>query len=534
MVASRANAAIFAAVVVCFAAVIFQSSYISATQANADGQVPTFRSESRMVLIDVLVTDRHGNPVLGLKPQDFTLTDDGTRQSLSGFEEHQKATPNNRPPLFVPDKNAVTNWIAPPATGAVNIIVFDTLNTTVVDKMRARQQMLKCLSTLPPGQQVALFTLGTSLRMVQDFTTNSGVLIAAARKISTGPAPLSPTGQNTFFADDLSSSSQTETETMDLRVAYTLDALRDLARATASLPGRKNVIWLTTGFPIKMDEPNRRLAEAQLIRERDYSDQIRKAAAMLASMQIALYPVDVNGLLADAARGPTREALLNQRDTLVALAEETGGRAYYDRNDLDEEIARVLTTDSNYYTLAYSPRIKWDGSYHKVNVKMVAKDVEVTYRRGYYALGDSPLTEQQASRVLGEVLGLDVINSRMIVLAAQISRPEASSQQVQIECNIDPSTLVLDETAQGTKSAALAIGATVWDAHKRKVADVAKRVHPVLTSDELAVARTSGVPWALNVVVGPGTYTLKVAVVDLKSGKTGSLSIPLEVNGPKR
>lgn len=567
------NCAAMASVIIFLAGFLFHSSYSFATQANtnAAGQAPVFRSNARVVLIDVIVTDKDGNPVRGLEPQDFALTDDGKQQRLSAAEEHQQEMQNSVPSPFVPGRNTQTNRIDSPAKGAVNVIVFDTLNATVTSKAYARAQLLKFLRRLPPGQQVALFTLRSRLQMVQDFTTSSDALIAAAENIPTGanvgssvePVPelglhaqmeakgafgiaLPPGGAPRHAPAVLAATALAETlrefendskhpEIMDVRVANTLDALRDLARATASLPGRKNVIWLTNGFPLKLKEPITRIDEKGLIRERDYSDNIRQVTALLASTQVAIYPVDLKGLEADwnseaLEKEFARDPQYNTRDSLQTVAEETGGRAFYDRNDIDAGIARVITTDSNYYTLAYSPRnIKWDGSYHKVGVKLARKGFQLTYRRGYHAIGESPLTEEQASRSLGDALGLDAMDSRMIVFAASFVQPEAQGQPVTIKYSIDPDTLVLDDSADGNKSAAVAIAAAAWDSERQKVGEVAKKVEMALKPDQYAKTKTLGIPWTMSMALNPGTYNLKLAVIDLKSGKTGSMSVPLKV-----
>ena len=503
-----------------------QSTYNTAAVGAAADPVPTFRSKSHVVLIDVLVTDRDGSPVRGLKRDDFTLNDDGAAQTISGFEEHQREKSGEQSAQIVVEPNSYTNWIALPSKGAANIIVFDVLNTGASGRLYGRQQMLKFLKQIPPGERVALFMLDTRLRMVQDFTSDPDVLVAAASKIRMGSGPQ---------PDAVALAGDVHVDTMSMRVAYTLDAIRDLGRVTASLPGRKNVIWLTTGFPIAVrpGATNSPLGDIKVVnQQRDFTGDVRKVATTLAAMQIAIYPVDLNGLEAKTLGSDQHKSFngRDERDTMLALAQETGGRAYLNKNDLNTGIARVLTTDSNYYTLAYTPRnIKWNGSYHTVSVKLRRKNVQLTYRRGYHATGDSPITQQQASRILGEVLDNGALDSRMIVIAAKVSQPEAPGQPLRMTVNIDPSTLVFDDMADGRNSAALAIAAAAWDAENHKVSDIARKMEPLFEPQQLASARMTGIPWTLEMKLKPGAYTLKLAVVDLKSGKAGSLTVPLKV-----
>src|SRR5450432_1912501 len=155
----------------------------SAKSSTPATPVPVFHAETRLVVVDVVVTDKHGQPVTDLKKDDFTLIEDGKPQQLKFFEAHiPEAQPKALPKIDLPP-NQYTNFPLQKPASSVNVVLFDTLNTPVSDQMYARWQMIQFLKALPKNRPVALFTLGSSLKMIAGFTTNSDDLVAAAQKV---------------------------------------------------------------------------------------------------------------------------------------------------------------------------------------------------------------------------------------------------------------------------------------------------------------------------------------------------------------
>jgi VWFA-related protein len=165
------------------------------TQSGATGSstaqgTATFRASSRLVLVDVVVTDKAGQAVKGLKATDFTILEDGKPQPIRAFESHVwQKTPApvqkiNLPPI------QYTNFTGQEPNSAVNVVLLDILNTPQHDQQYARKQMIEFLRELPPGQKTALFVLGTKLRMIQGFTGDSDRLVQAAESILSNTSPV--------------------------------------------------------------------------------------------------------------------------------------------------------------------------------------------------------------------------------------------------------------------------------------------------------------------------------------------------------
>ena len=145
----------------------------------------TIKVETRVVLLDVVVTDHKGEAIPNLRQEDFQVTEDGKPQAISAFEEHKRETsPTISLPALPP--NVYTN-IQPVKSGdSVNVLLIDLLNTQPWFQKGVCTQAIKYLKTVPPGTRLAIFTLNTQqLRLVRGFTTDfSGLAVALDDKKS--------------------------------------------------------------------------------------------------------------------------------------------------------------------------------------------------------------------------------------------------------------------------------------------------------------------------------------------------------------
>jgi VWFA-related protein len=385
------------------------------------------QAQSTLVLVDITATDEKHNPVHQLSANDFTVLEDGQPQPLKVFEEHVAGAPAAFPagPKLAP--GTFTNYSPAPARGALNILLFDKLNTPLTAQGYVRDQVLKYLKEAPPGTRIAIFALTTDLKMLQGFTSdpellrsmvegkknslNSSVLMNNAvdgdnpgdDDVAMDAASLAPDAA-TIMANLQQFEAEQQSFQWRLRVIYTLNALNDLARYMSNLPGRKNLIWFSGSFPINI-LPDGDLQNPFTIVD-SASDEFRQTSDLLSRGQVAVYPIDARGLMvapmynasssgSSMARNPRNfgnaEAKWSQKtngehDTMKEMAEETGGRAFVNTNGLTEAVQSAIESGSNYYTVAYSPaNEKWDGGFRRIQVKIDKPGVTLAYRRGYYA-----------------------------------------------------------------------------------------------------------------------------------------------------
>jgi len=428
-----------------------QSALTEEELEGRSGPIATFKVKTRAVVVDVVVTDAKGHPVKGLPQQDFHLAEDGKPQKLHSFREFSDAAPAVPAPTPKPDPkpdpNRFSNQTAAPDPGALTMVLFDMLNTPSPDQVYARQQLIKFLQAKPKDLEFALCTLsgGTShLRLIQGFTPDETMLLAAARGDkkknkelpeevrwqASGAATrntvsivgdLAQGGRTSGFQNLLGAVQGMQAEEVgtnsDERVAITVDSLMLLSRYLSGFPGRKNVVWLSGAFPVAIAAPVG--ANDSASDNRNYSEQIRRVTNLLAEAQIAVYPVDVRGLVAGGigadrsglTGGPPSELAATstakvlapentaapqgldemdqqatERAALNQVAAATGGKAFLNSNGIKDAIATAVEQGANYYALSYSPSNQiYNGKFRRVKVTLSEKGYALHYRPGYFA-----------------------------------------------------------------------------------------------------------------------------------------------------
>ncbi|MFQ5723553.1 MAG: VWA domain-containing protein, partial [Terriglobia bacterium] len=390
------------------------SAWLAAQQLPpSQPSAAVLRVTTRLVLVDVVVRDKDGNPVRDLTKEDFVLLEEGEPQEIATFSFKQPGQQAPPPPPLPP--NVFTNrpeYTAPP--GPLTILLLDVLNTRFTDQAYVRDQMMRYLTEqLEPNQRTAIFALGGRLHLLQNFTTDPQLLRAALAQFAGEQSGELRRGQATEIAPEilsvmaqfpyqraLESLQQFNTEqayqSVDRRVATTLKALRMIARSTAGYPGRKNLIWVSSAFPFTLEPQD-------FEQYRSYADEMQQTASLLTDARVAVYPVDARGLVGSsgfsattsgALSGPglagqlsqESESLTSTQHSMRQLAKDTGGRAFVNRNDIDIAVQLGVADGSTYYSLGYYPTNKdWDGKFRRIEVRLLRKGVEVRHRRGYYA-----------------------------------------------------------------------------------------------------------------------------------------------------
>ena len=328
---------------------------------SAAVQSPTIKVESRIVVVDVVVTDKQGQSVPGIRKDDFHLSEEGSPQIVTSFEEHKGAAPNEVKLLPMPP-NVFTNFPTVRGADSVSVLLLDLLNTQPQNQAFVRQQVIKYLGEVTPGTRLAVFALGSHLRIVRGFTTDFSGLSAALEDKKLGVAPEVsrnlPTEANQYSdaeilrqmrrsqaaptAIDAVESFQRDeaAERANSRIEVTLQAFQQIVRYLSGIPARKNLIWFSDNFPISFFPDTRgRVPNNQY--------HIQKTSDMLTAAQVAIYPVSALGVLGDPAfdasklAGSRRELeahLSANQIAMETIAEETGGRAFYSTNALSDAV----------------------------------------------------------------------------------------------------------------------------------------------------------------------------------------------------
>lgn len=509
-------------------------------------ETPIFRATTRVVLVDVVATDGQGQAVHDLKARDFIVMDNGKPQNIVAFGEHRADAPLAPPVALNLPENVHTNYVSRGEPGALTVLLFDSLNTDPHDLTYARNQMLNFLKKLSPGARVALYALGPQLRMVHNFTENSEELIAAAEEMS-AHRQMAYSNAKDFSAeiDELKHSGldkvpgavkkaaaflgEEEQGKVEWRLGDTLDVFTQLAHALAVVPGRKNLIWISRGFPFDLSSDTGRF---------------RSVAALLAANRIAVYPVDARGVV---MTGPDAQAsgseVYAQRSegspgqdqenagimqTMRSIAEITGGRAHFNTNDLAAAMADSMRSGSNYYTLAYRPSgVEWNGQFRKIAVKTSRPHVKLHCRSGYYAISDPSDLKDDPHRVVAMAMQPDVPVSTQFIMKARVIPPEIVGAATKVDIFIDIHDLALTEE-NGQKTPKVYFVAVAWDHNRNQCGSFSEEFHTVSQAQYESLLHT-GLQVHQDMALKPGSYQLRLGVMDGLSGRIGTMDVPLTV-----
>jgi VWFA-related protein len=575
--------------------------------ANSANGAPSavFRSTAALVLVDVVVGNAAG-PVHGVARSQFRLLEDGKEQKLIGLEEHTAVDPATvqAPPALPPNiySNVPETAGSGAISGAVNVLLLDALNTPIADQARVRQQMISYLKTVQPGTRMAIFTLASRLRMVQGFTTDSRPLLAALGEQKRGKAKASQSSSPTqsalladpydttdsdiadtmsqlgATADALAILQQFQADTaafqMDLRVRATLDALQTLARYLRGVPGRKNLIWFSGSFPLSLD-PDANL-QSPFEAMRVYSQQVAETTGMLAASRVAVYPVDARGLFNDPrydvqtsgsgmiSHGRTPPAFTQsagkffqqtaaEHATMQQIAEETGGRAYFDTNGIKEAVAQAVQTGANYYTLAYIPTSKADdGRFHKIQVTIPdAPSYKLVYRRGYTAdtpkkrAANEPVSGVMAAMLRGAPPFSEIVFKMRVLpyddpafkglppptgpggdLSPKVKGPV---KRYSLDYAADLHGASIAQTPDGLSHASLEFVAVAYDRDGERLNSVDKAFTVNMNEDQYKQVMQKGLQIHQQIDLPAGEVYLRAGVHDLVSDRVGSVEVPLMV-----
>lgn len=542
-------------------------------QANSDQPSTVLRVTTRLVVVDVVASDGH-SAVSNLKREDFTVLEDGKKQEVRMFtfqSPERSGTTSALPKNLHLPPHVVTNIPTYEPGGTLNVVLLDGLNTSLPNQAFARQQMIKYLNSIPGGQPIAVYVLGSKLRLVQDFTTDVSALKEAIGKLKGETSPLveDPLGPAAWTLDTSGRPKQQMIQQIieswererasfesDIRVRYTLDALTALARMVSGYPGRKNLIWVSETFPIGI-APDPNLGLYAFDSMRSYDQDLTAAAETLMDAQVAVYPVDARGLTTSlmfestANRiNPAPGAVLGQPDqakrrvddeastvlssqaTMRDIAGLTGGKAYYNRNDLDTAIRNSIEDGSTYYTLAYYPSNKeWNGKFRKIEVKVNRAGIKLRHRTGYYAL--DPRMNKDSKPLyaaFGQALSLDTPIATGLRFEAGIVEPSQKSQNiVLVNFAVDPHGVSFEKQSDDKQHASVDCAVQAFTDKGKPVKTEGSTVNPALSSDEYANLMRGLLYCHQAIALPPGDYVLRLGVLDDHTGLIGTTNARVTV-----
>jgi VWFA-related protein len=524
--------------------------------AIQDGEIPVIRSSTRLVDLNVVVRDRQRRPVSNLLQSDFQVFDNGVPQRIVHFSGTSRPAPGSPKPSLVVS-NREGNVEQPPGVTVILMdeLILDSPGVVPLDMTapirQARLAVLSFLGTIKPGTQVALYALRREgIVVLHDFTDDQAALFAAARSLGGG----GPRGRSINLDD------------MQLQADSSLRGWRQNAPAPASGPatyragveanrllrgygfqaiahrlegvsGRKNLVWISSTLPMSVTDfdvasmgngrdanmmPTASLANPAPTphhpQQEGHLEELRDFARWLSDADIAVYPIDAWGL----GTGGSNVAQWSAADM---IASETGGRAIFNSNRIDEHLQEIVAEGSTSYQIGYYPGDNaWDGKYHHIEVRLARKGMTPLFRHGYWA-ADHPET-RNADLALHEV-ARSVVDAPRIGIALKVTSNPLKSGPEDVVLRINVRDLHFERKDDRSK-AYLDVAFVQLGKDGRVLDEFKDRVALALPPHMYEAAETNGWFYPRSLRINAEAEKMRIVARDLMTGAVGSVSVPVE------
>jgi VWFA-related protein len=569
---------------------------LHAQEPAVDVPTLTIRTNTRLVVVDAVVTDKKGHPVTGLKAEDFVLEENGKKQRIAfftppgaprtGAEPLPPGVLSNRPEFLKP-------------AGVPTVLLLDTANSSFKDQAYGRWQMLKYVEEQSnTGMPTAVMTLTDHLHVLREFTSDPRILATAIRNLrpqeqsrqrgassrstsfngneTPGPGLISATKISLAQAEVAGFQNLVTANNLEDRTVVTIDAMRELSRLLAGLPGRKNVLWVTSDFPFDLMPQDPNMSDAEMITDHHggggrsgvnapgsmvavprqlHIEQIKQAESQLASANIVIYPVDVGGLVSgmegisavhssglyadDLSQGALRQTtgLQASQGSMQEVAAETGGKAYLNQNEIGLAESQAASDDRASYSLGYYPdNNKWDGKYRSITIKLNEirsnhGNPQVRHRKGYFAIEpgeaghNNSNTNNDKSREQDVASALQV-NAPATQVTFMAQTKPTNPGKMQVIFLIDAHTLSAEDSVDGVKMN-VNVYAAIYSLDGKMLGNQGIKIDRMFDAASYQQILAKGMMVPIDMEIPAGGTVLRLAVLDNKTGFIGTVSGPL-------
>ena len=542
------------------------------TQASTSKKTFSFSDTVQLVVVNVSAKDKNGNPVQGLKPEDFSILEDGKPQKVTTFQyqqlqndpepavaEEQSKSLTTRGPVLGEAKKAdaaattvksvTANQITPAKAGEIKykdrrlmVLFFDMTSMPINDQIRAQDSAVKFVkSQITPSDLVAIMTFSADVKVVEDFTDDRDRLIKDIKNLTVGEGQgFDITDTSDAAADTGAAFSADDSEFNIFNTDRQLSALETAAKMLGSLPEKKALVYFASG----------------MTRDSNGNNQAQLTATVNAANKanVSFYPIDARGLVAsaplgDATKGSSSASTVrtggaqmsaqanfqSQQETLTTLAGDTGGKALLDENDLSVGIVQAQKDISSYYIVGYnSGNTNLDGHFRKIDLK-IKNHPEISkldYRRGYFASKNwGKFDSEDKERQLTEALMMgDPMTDIDVRAEIDYFRLGRDSYFVPVEVKIPGSDLEMAKHGNAERTRLDFIG-VVKDAKGEVTGggNVRDYVDLELKGDKAAEITKHPVAYDTGFTLKPGKYSLKILVRENETGKIGTFEQTFEI-----
>ena len=522
---------------------------IGALSAFAQDAIPTppaddgevVKISTSLIQLDLSVTDKKGNPITDIRPDEVEIFENGEKQEISGFSFISGSSTGDKPEPASLYPEPVKN-VRPEAVRRSIAIVVDDISLGFDTTAHTRRSLKQFIDEeMRPGDLVAIIRTGSGVGALQQFTTDKKVLHAAVERIRWKP----------LFKDNLGAfmpfeardgNDAVEDFQNDAFAAGTLGALRFVINGMGQLPGRKSVILFSHGFRVigsrsKASSGNR----ASFLLD-GVVDQANRAS-------VVIYAIDPRGLYASApiailgAADPSDRSLFESQAGLRLLAEETGGFAVTNSNGFAEGIRNVLR-DQSYYLIGYEPSgDTFDPDtrrYNRIEIKVRRAGANVRYRSGFFNVTDEEKEAVAGARspehqILDALTSPFTANEITLNFNPLFGYDPKEGTFVRSLLHVKGDEINLSDGENGTKTAEFTLLAASFGDNGVIADQHGKNYKITLSPDEVSRLRDTGFVYEFIMPIKqPGGYQFRIALRDNNAGKVGSASEYIEIPNIKK
>jgi len=535
-----------------------------------------FSARAHYILVPVIVTDKDGKHITGLTKDAFQIFENGKEQSVASVDETQtSAVPVQNVPASLNEfSNATT---AEGGARRINVIALDLNNTPFLDQVGARRAAIRYLAN--SINQDAIFELvsidGNGMHVLHDFTSDTKVLVTALKKVASQLDAMTGTETNTihqvtggsgleqksgvFVSYQSRGQNLVDLDSTALEafvkgaapiadfaqvgaVGSTLGAFQQIAHQLSGIPGRKSLFWITGSFPFDIDETSGSISVGTPL------DSYQRTMQLLNDANVSLYPVDARGVVVvgemDATMKVSREMMhsipqymmgesrSHQKtvDTMRIFADTTGGKAYYNNDDLAGALTDATNDGSSYYILSYALDTKNNRpGWRKLKVKVKDHDYRIRSREGFFVTQTTMDPMSSEGMDIREALTSPLDYTGM-PLSVKLEAPVASGAKKKVGFSLLVPANAATVDASDNDRLNLEIWYVVRNLKGEDVSHNSKLYNLNLNAASVAQLQSSGIGYNDTLELPPGQYGLRVAVRDNITGRVGSVWAPLQVD----
>jgi VWFA-related protein len=506
------------------------------------------RTNTRVVEINVSVRDAQGKAITDLGKVDFSVTDDGKPRAFTIFTNNSTgavaaasvAAPATLPERPVLPPHTFTNVGEPPPRVQTHstIILLDAMNGWFENFAWAQKGVIGMLEKVPQDEKIALYVITREgLGTLEDYTTDRAKLLASMKNYVVRGMPPAPSGMEDVgeamtetgpirfvgtLQDDGGDSAQkslaqrkaamAQDRSRPARMQLAADSVRlslkALAEKLRNQPGRKSVFWMTQGFP------------PALLRG-EFATPWNNTISALNDANVQVNTIDTNGL-----GGPHRYWGPGAILSMQQIAQDTGGKAYYHRNDLDGALSEGIADSRSSYTLGFY-LTEVDGNYHALKVRVDRPGVSLNYRQGYFAVDEPKIDSSQKKLELSAALLNPADSTGVGIVASLELQPAKPRDQLAVRLRLDPDSLTMHESKAG-RSGKVEEMFVEFNAAGREVGRITAASPFDITPENSDAFEKTGVTMVQSIPLSAEAVKLSIIVRDTDSGRVGSLTVPIE------